>query len=71
MGNLECTFKVDYKTMLKSWDDVIPVVAALLNKVQDHHVKTFFELNKDQLPDDIYCRTVKEAREVLDGVEDV
>jgi len=26
MGNLDCTFKVDYKTMIKSWDDVIPVI---------------------------------------------
>ena len=57
--------------MIKGKLDVLQVIAALLNKVQDHHIKTFFELNKDQLPDDIYCRTVKEAREVLDGVDDV
>jgi len=43
----------------------------LLNKVQDHHVKTYFEMNKDQLPEDIYCRTVKEAKEVLSSIDDI
>jgi len=71
MGNLDCTFKVDYKTMIKSWDDVIPVIRALLNKVTDKHVQTYFEMNRNDIPEDIHCRTVKEAKAVLDDIQNI
>jgi hypothetical protein len=70
MGNLNCTFKVDYKPVIKCKDDVLKVVATLLDKVEDNHIKTFFEINRDSLPSDVNCKTVEEAKDVLSSIDD-
>jgi len=56
--------------MIKGKLDVLQVIAALLNKVQDHHIKTFFELNEELLSDaGVSFSTVKEAKEILEGID--
>jgi len=46
MGNLDSTFKVDYKN-IKDCDKVEPIVNALLDKVKDNDVAKFVDIEKN------------------------